>query len=64
MDLHEIGTYLHEHAGNRLVDMTLRLLGFTALALDVLLDEVSGSATSDARWGLVSIEDDSSTGTQ
>lgn len=50
--LPEIGEYLLERAHLPLVGMTLRCLGFTAVMLETLLDEVSGSESSDERWGV------------
>lgn len=57
MNLEEIGSYLSEHSHLKVVDLTLRCLGFTALTLNSLLDEVYDTAEAVARWGIEEEED-------
>lgn len=52
MDLPELGNYLHERSHLKIVDLTFRFLGFTAIAIEALLDEINDEEISQERWGI------------
>jgi hypothetical protein len=51
MDLVTIGERLLERAETRVGSMICRCLGFTAMSLQILLDEVQNNG-ADERWGV------------
>lgn len=53
MDLPELGVFIHEHSHLKIVEWTIKALGFTAVAIEALLDEINDEEAAQERWGEV-----------
>lgn len=51
-ELPEIGEYLVDHTDSKIVTFITRCLGFTAVAIEALLDEINDDELSNERWGI------------
>lgn len=60
MELQDIGHYFLDRATNPVIGFTMRCLGFTAVGLEMLLNEVENGEGVSERWGITLSEDQDS----